>query len=1198
MIRMGKIAAILVHTLLVTMFLSVGSPSRAQQEALPPPQNVPKGLTVSLSGTFTVAQIFDSLHRQTNVYVNRNHEIIDFDRKLTVHFRNTPIREVMEKVLGDLPIDWMITGLDIVLFPSSTPVRLKEETITVTGLVMDKDGVVLPGVTIMVKGEPKGGVTNGEGRFRIEKVLPKSTLVINSIGFLSRQYRLDGERKVTFILEPAVSQIEPVEITANTGYQVLKKKETPGAVVVIDSGFINRSTGMNILDRLEGGASGILMFRTAAISQFVPKLPSGADMGMYLRGFSTINPNRVNPNPLIVLDNFPYEGNIKNINANDITNVTILKDATAAGVWGARSGNGVIVLTTKKGQYKEKMKVDFATSLTFTKKPDWRYDRSNLNSSDFIEVEKFLYQQGYFASDFADRTNFYPISPAVEIFDRRAKGELTETEEQQLLNRLRKNDLHADVARYSYRNALSQQYSIGVRGGTKEFAYYVSLGHDRNQTNMVGNRNERTTIVSSNQFRPIKNLEVTALLNYSQQKIEMGNEVTAKNIQMQGGKYRFIFPYASFYNENGIAESYAKDFRQGFTDSVQGLGFLDWNYKPADEINNVRNNFSLQNLLLRASVKYSFLKYFNIDLSYQNERQMIFSQKYWDGNSYYARNLVNTFSIYNANTRTITKGLPEGGIMAIGDYDWQANSLRGSAGFQRQLNSHIINVVVGGEIRELSASGFDRVSVGYESFKGIPVTNLNPNVSLPLTPTGNATINDKLTLNGENEGILNRYLSYYGIINYNLLRKYDLTVIGRKDGTNLFGARTNERIQPFWSLGGGWHIDKEAFFRSKLINQLRLRASVGENGNIYNGSAYLTATRGIDLLTGLPNSLIANPANEDLSWEKVKMLNLGLDFSILKNSISGSIDAYSKRTSDLVQQVSLAPQTGYTNALINSAATKAKGLEVTLNGNWKIRRVQWFTKLNATYMKDELVKYDQVPNRQTMFLNDPYFEMILVKEHSLKGMFSYKWAGLDPKTGDPQGYLNGQVSKDYAKILNNINPDSLNYHGSALPQWFGIWRNDFKYRNFIFSFTLNYKFKYFFRRPSTEINYIDILSKNTNEDYSKRWQVPGDEVLTNVPSIIYPSNDLRSQFYHRSAVLVERGDHIRFQDIRVSYLSPIKDQGFIKSFEVFTYLNNLGILWQANKYGLDPDVAHLSGFMNFNHLPTPLSVTVGLIMKL
>lgn len=1200
-IRMGNIAAILVYGFFTfTLLFSVAGTARAQEAATPPQQTLPKEKTFTLSGTYSIEEIFDLMDKETGIYVNRSSKVIDFSQQRTVHFRNTPVAEVMDKVLGNQLVDWTYRGSNIILFRSQHPVRLKSEEllITVSGMVMDNDGVALPGVTIMVKGEQKGGVTNGNGFYKIERVHPQSTLIINSIGFLSRQYRLDGERTKNFILEPSVAQIDAVEVTANTGYQVLKKRETPGAVSVIDSGFINRSTSFNILDRLEGGASGMLSFRTPDMTQYVPKMPEGADMGIYLRGFSTITPNKVNPNPLIVLDNFPYEGDIKNLNANDIESVTILKDATASGIWGARSGNGVIVLTSKKGQYRERMKVDFATSLTFVKRPDLTYDRNYLNASDYMEIERYLYHQGYFNQDLINRAFFPPISPAVEIFNKTEKGELTQSEGDQLLGQLKNNDIRSDISKHSFRNALNQQYSVGVRGGTKDFAYYVSLGHDRNQSSMVRNRNERTTIISSNQFKPIKNLEVSALLNFSQQKINAGNEMLPKSMQMLGGIYKFIYPYASFYDETGMPSSIVKDYNHSFTDSLSKLGFLDWNYKPAEEIYNIQNKLSLQNLLLRASVQYSFIKFFRLELNYQNERQMIFSQKYWDEKSYYVRNLVNSFSVYNSSNRTITRNFPEGGIMSIGDYDWRANSFRISLNFQRQLNSHIIKAVIGGEIRELSASGFERESIGYDNIKGIPITNLNTNDLYPLTPMGNATLSNKINFGGANDGILNRYLSSYAIIDYNLLRKYDLTIVGRKDGTNLFGARTNERIQPFWSVGGGWHIDKEGFFTSELINRMRLRASIGENGNIYNGSAYLTATRGVDQLTGLSNSLIANPANDDLSWEKIRMLNLGLDFSILKNRIFGAVDFFSKKSRDLVQQVSLAPQTGFTSALLNSAETKAHGLEISLNSLWKIGRIQWHSKLIATNLKDELEKYDPVPTRHTIIINDPYSQMLLVKGKSLKGIFSYRWAGLDPKTGDPQGYLNGQMSSDYTRILNNSDPDSLRYHGSALPQWFGMWRNDFRYKNINVSFSLSYKFKYFFRRPSTELNYSDILGKEMHSDYSLRWQEPGDELRTKVPSIIYPSNDLRTQFYQRSEVLVERGDHIRFQDIRISYQSRMKEKGIIKNVEYFTYLTNIAILWRANKLGLDPDVAHLSTIRSLNQIPSPITISVGAILKL
>ncbi|WP_341837935.1 SusC/RagA family TonB-linked outer membrane protein [Chitinophaga pollutisoli] len=1200
-IRMGNIAAILVYGFFTfTLLFRVAGTARAQEAATPPQQTLPQEKTFTLSGTYSIEEIFDLMDKETGIYVNRSSKVIDFSQQLTVHFRNTPVAEVMDKVLGNQLVDWTYRGGNIILFRSQHPVRLKSEEllITVSGMVMDNDGVALPGVTIMVKGERKGGVTNGNGFYKIERVHPQSTLIINSIGFLSRQYRLDGERTKNFILEPSVAQIEAVEVTANTGYQVLKKRETPGAVSVIDSGFINRSTSFNILDRLDGAASGMLSIRTPEFGQFIPKMPSGADMGVYVRGVSTLSLNRVNPNPLIVLDNFPYEGDIKNLNANDYSDVTILKDATAAGVWGARSGNGVIVLTSKKGQYKERMKVDFATSLTFIKKPNLSYDQNYLNAFDYIEVERFLYDKGYFSADLSDKTFFPIVTPAVEIFDRKNKGEITQAEEDLLLRQLGSNDWRNDISKYAYRNALNQQYSIGVRGGTKDYAYYVSLSHDRNQSSMARNRNDRTTIVSSNQFKPLKNLEVSAMLNFSQQKIDVGNEVLTKSVQMTGGKYKYMYPYASMFDASGQPASIVKDYRASFSDSLSKLGFLDWKYRPIDEIYNLQNTFSLQNLLLRASIKYSFLKYFKVELNYQNERQMIFSQKYWDEQSYFARNLINSFSSYNAASRTVSRALPVGGIMAISDYDWRANSFRSSVSFQRRFKSHIISTIIGGELREVNASGFDRESVGYDNINGIPITNLNTSLSFPLTPIGNATLNDKLNLGGSNDGILNRYLSYYAIIDYNLLRKYDLTIIGRKDGTNLFGARTNERIKPFWSLGGGWHIEKEQFFKLNFVNSLKLRVSIGENGNIYNGSAYLTATRGVDPLTGLPNSLVANPANAELSWEKVRIANLGLDFSMFKNVVFGSIELFRKSNKDLVQQVVLAPQTGFSSAYLNSAATKANGLEVTLNGVFKLGQVRWYSKLTATNLKDELVESTQLPNRSNIFINDPFTQMILVKGKSLKGVFSYKWAGIHPQTGDPQGYLDGQISREYSKILNNFHPDSLVYHGSGFPQWFGNWRNDFSYKNIHLSFTLTYKFKYYFRRPSVELNYVDILRKDAHMDYTKRWTKPGDELFTEVPSVTYPSNDLRSQFYQRSEVLVERGDHIRLQDIRLSYQSKLKQKGVFKSYELFTYCNNIGILWRANRMGLDPDVSHMGNLYLMTRVPNSFSASVGAIMKL
>ncbi|MGE7774138.1 SusC/RagA family TonB-linked outer membrane protein [Chitinophaga sp. NPDC101104] len=1194
---MGKIAAILVHTLFITMFLSVGSPSRAQQVPPPPPQDVPKELTFTLSGTFTVGEIFDQLHRQTNIYVNRNHAIIDFTRKLTVHFRSTSIREVMDKVLGDLPIDWMITGLDIVLFPSANPVRLKEETITVTGLVMDKDGVVLPGVTIMVKGEQKGGVTNGEGRFRIEKVLPKSTLVINSIGFLSRQYRLDGERKVTFILEPAVSQIEPVEITANTGYQVLKKKETPGAVVVIDSALINRPVTPNILDRLEGVTGGLLAFRSQGAIRYISKMPDGVDYGFYIRGFSSVSPNRVNPNPLIVLDNFPYEGDPKNINPNDIETITVLKDAASSSIWGARSGNGVIVMTTKKGRYNEKMRIDVNSSLTVGLKPNLFYDPNFLEASDYIDVERKLFDLGYFENDINDRFSYPPISPVVDLLNKRKKGSISEEYLNEQLKELAQNDVRRDLSKYSYRNSVNQQYAVSIRGGTKDLGYYLSLGHDRNQSETVRNGRTRTTLISSSTFSPLKNMEINGFINYALQNTDEGNEMVFRGIQSRAGKFTDLYPYARFTDNNGNPVPIAKDLSANYTDSLNRLGYLDWKFRPLDEIGSKVNSTSFQNLILRLAIKYKFFKNWTVEVNYQNQRQIIYSKMFWSKDSYYARDLVNTFTTYNPVTGKLTNNLPVGGIMNIGDYDWKANNLRTTVSYERKIKDHSARMLLGGEARDLTADGIEKASVGYENINGVPVTNINPNILYPTIPFGESRLSEKIGLNGAPVGLVNRYISYFSILDYNYMGKYEMSLSARRDGANLFGIATNRTFSPFWSIGAGWSIYKEEFFKVPWVNTLKLRTSLGENGNVYFGSAYLTIFRDIDPLTGLPSNSISNAPNKDLKWERIRMSNVGMDFAILNYRISGTVDYFFKKSLDLVQRTNVAPQTGYLNAMTNSAESQTRGYELTLNSSFKFNKIKWGSRLVLNHLKDRLNKYDPKPSRQTIILTNPYFDQLRVPGYSLKGIFSYKWSGLDPKTGDPQGYLNGAISKDYSAILNTFHPDSLVYHGSAVPTYFGSIRNDLVYKRLTLSATIGFKLGYFFRKNGVSTNYAELLTYRMHKDYNLRWQSPEDELKTSVPSIVYPSNDFRNQFYQKSEIMVLRGDHVRMQDVRVSYalIDKPREKKSVKFCEFYVYMTNLGILWRANREGIDPDVSHAT---IFDAYPIPFSISGGVMLKL
>jgi len=1154
--------------------------------------SVPEERTFTYSGNVSIANIFKAIQKQTGLTVTFENSILNKEAKLRINFKNASIRDVMDKVTEGLNVSWEIAYSQIVLSEKKIPEEVKpKNALSVSGSITDTEGNPLPGATIIVKGTNKGATTGGNGRFTIDNVPKRTWLVISSVGYLSRQFFLENETELSFTLDAGVTQMEGVTIVS-TGYQSLPMERSTGSFVPLDSTLVQRRVGTNILDRLDGVTSGLLNFTTSTPGN-ISKMPSVTSLGLSLRGLSTLSPNQVNVNPLIVLDNFPYEGDVRNINPNDIESITVLKDAASASIWGARSGNGVIVLTTKKGRLNEKMKIDFNTNVTIGSRPDLYYDPNYLNSADYISVERYLFNQGYFNSDIANITGRPPLSPVVEILAKERAQQLTSEEAEAQINQLKGNDVRKDFLKHMYQSSINQQYAINLRGGSKDITYYLSLGHDRNRDNLVRNGMYRTTITSSSMFMPAKNLEVTAFMNYSYSKVMQHNELRYGAVKTGGSTYDVLYPYAKLADESGEALPTMKDYRTNYTDSVSRLGFLDWRYRPLDEIKEGNNYTTIQGIVLRTSVKYKFASFLNAEILYQHEKQLIEARNYRSEETYFTRNLINRFSIYDTATQTLKYNFPRGGILSKGNYDWRIHNLRASLNYNQSFGLHDITSIVGAEIREISATGTERNTVGHFDEFGMPDGNLNLNILYPTNPVGVSTLNTPLLpLNGAVLGTLSRYVSYYANIGYSYNKRYDFTLSGRKDGANLFGVKANEKITPLWSVGAGWEVSREMFYNVTWLPYLKLRASYGFNGNVYNGSAYLTGTNFTNPLTGANSIIALNPANDQLRWEKVKLLNFGVDFSTKGERLSGTVEYYRKNGIDLVERVTLAPQTGFPSVNKNSASTLTKGWDVSITGRILRGRLKWKTTVLFNVLNDKLTAYSFKPNFSTVITKEPG-ALLYVVGRPLRGMLSYRWAGLDSKTGDPQGILNGQISKDYNGIIRGANPDSLVYHGSATPTTFGSFRNDLSYKRFTLSFNIIYKLGYYFRRPSINLNYPGILYSSMNRDFSDRWQEPGDELRTAIPSLTYQVNNQRNDFYQYSEVLVERGDHVRLQDIRIGYIlgeSAFSKISF-KSIQVYSYLSNLGIIWRANKFKIDPDVYHVTPSHN---LPNPFTLSIGI----
>ena len=314
----------------------------------------------------------------------------------------------------------------------------------------------------------------------------------------------------------------------------------------------------------------------------------------------------------------------------------------------------------------------------------------------------------------------------------------------------------------------------------------------------------------------------------------------------------------------------------------------------------------------------------------------------------------------------------------------------------------------------------------------------------------------------------------------------------------------------------------------------------------------------------------------------------------MKEFLTINIDAYQKHGIDLIENIILASSTGFTSFQGNAAGLNTRGMDIVIRSTNIQRTFQWTTGLLFSYVTDKVTAYDaQLPAYQAVDYSQLTGGVLPVVGKPLNGIYAYRFAGLDPANGDPLGYQGKTISKNYNTIITNATVDSLQFIGSSRPRIFGSLINNFSFKGFTLSVNVIYKLDYWFKKQSVNINYQDLLTGGVS-DYSARWQKPGDELITNVPSLAYPdgTNDPvnRNLFYQGSAALVEKGDHIRLQDISISY--NISRQQWEKmpftSIQVYGYLNNLGIIWKANKAGLDPDYATRYA------VPNPKSFSIGI----
>lgn len=1038
-------------------------------------------------------------------------------------------------------------------------VHARQEQTVVSGTVLSQtDQLPLPGVNVILKGSTLGTVSNEEGKFILSLPSGNQTLKFSYIGYSSKELEITVpvSGQLTVFLSEDQVELSQFDIVS-TGFQELSSERTTGSFVRLDTELINRSVSTDITQRLKDVTPGLIVLND--------NLSVGAEEQISIRGTSTILAEN---QPLIVIDNLAYDGPLSNINPNDVESITVLRDAAAASIWGAKAGNGVIVITTKKGKVNEPLRISFNANANWGQQPDPFY-QPRMGISGFVDQEVKLFEKGYYNGQI-NSSQKTRLSPVVETMLQYRNGMISDSELNTALDDFRRRDVRYDLQEYFNRPSLNQQYALGFSGGSQKYSYNFSTGWDDNSTNRVTDNNSRFTF-SSNQNLNLANNRL---------RIGIGSYFTISSAESALPDISNFYPYDRLADDAGNPLPVSKTYSERFKDAARETDLLNWDYYPLNEIGLSPSRSNANDVRLNANLNYDILPGLTASAFYQ----------YWFNSSngshlqpleaYNTRQLINNFTEIDPSG-AITNNVPLGGVLDQDELRSFSHTFRAQLAWEKTfVNDHRINLLGGMEVKDQQGEGSSRRSYGYNDKIGISQP-VNYTDFFRQYSTGFPAF---IPFQEGFTGTVNRYLSGFMNMGYTFKDRYLVNGSARVDKSNLFGVKTNQKTIPLWSAGLGWIATEEQFWGADWVSYLKVRASYGYNGNTNTrASAFTTATyfgAGSNSLVGHPFLGVLTPPNPELRWERIKIVNLGLDFELLKGNWFGSFEVYQKQGLDLLGPISIYPSSGFSSAVLNYASTSTKGMDLSLNYRNTKGQVKWTSTFFYSMLREKVTDFESSPTSSQILGTQPGAEVPLMGK-PLHHIHSYPWAGLNPDTGAPRGIIDGEPSENYSAIL-QLQENDLIYHGSSRPTGFGAWRNQFDWKGWNLSFNISYRLGYYFRDQS--VNYDEINRGGwSHSDYDLRWQSPGDATV--IPSDPGRIDSPRTMFYARSSALVQRGDHIRFQDVRIAY--TFSDPKF-RNLQLYTYINNLGVIWKASDRVQDPD---------FRTNPALRTVAVGLTMS-
>ncbi|WP_286966115.1 SusC/RagA family TonB-linked outer membrane protein [Flavobacterium sp. UBA4854] len=1089
------------------------------------------------ASNMTVAKVIERLEYTTDYRFVYNVRSVDLNRVIDVNAYEASIEVILNKIFNNTSTDFKVSGNHIVLTPRKIAPEKTEEKKSVAdfivkGRVTDAKGMPLVGAAVADNGSGRGVNTDFNGEYQIIAVSSETTLAYSYLGYVRQEIKVEGRSVINVVLKEDVQELEGLVLT--TGYQNISAEKITGS-------FSNLKAKEFQEQRLSS----------------MDKILEGRIVGYQdgkIRGTTTM---RGVVYPLYVIDGFPVEStkltpyatieeNVPNLNLEDIETITVLKDAAAASIYGSRAANGVVVITTKKAKA-GKTNISFSSNLTVT--PYRNYTGNLTDSADIIGLEKGWAagnpnlqsaNAGTYAQSLLNNAAF--TSLGMNTLLNGYAGKISMTEMNNRLNTLGAQGYkyYDDIAKYAKRDQYFMQHNLSLGKATENNTFNASITYKDNQLEDRYSENQSVGInlKNSTQINSWLSLDLGTYLNYGT------GDTQSYLASLPGFKFQ---PYNQLVNNDGtnFVSTAASRYNNFTLQSMQNYGLYNMDITPMDEFG--RNLVENKNFLNRTYAKFNvkFSKAFTYNAMFQYEYGSDRAEQLNEKDSYYVRKRVNEL-VTIVNNKAVYN-LPYGDIIKETNQFTNAYNFRQQLNFNQTFNEkHDFSAIAGMEIRHTKLEFSNNTRYGYDSQTlGFAPINQADLLKVYGGVFGGYMIQDDFSLEKE---MLNRFVSVYSTGGYTYDGRYTVSGSIRMDRSNLWGTDSKYQNKPTWSAGAGWNIDKESFFKVSWVDALKVRASYGILGNVAKDTApYLTAYYNSNSNVGGTQGTVRSRPNPELSWEKTTTTNIGLDFSLFKSRLNGSLDLYNKKGEDLLASSQGIPTEGwgYSTYTINNGGMTNKGIEVTLRGT--IVKTPSFSWDAAILYANNKNKVDFINVKAPVY----YLQLDQAQAFprvgtSFNSIYGYQWAGLS-STGLPQVYdANGTAVK-----YNPGQVDAIKDFGSTVPIHSGSFHTSANYKNFslsaLFVYELGHKIKNTFL-PMLNNNYNGAMGGYVtditvvNNHIRDRWQQPGDEAFTNVPRVVYeyePDFSSDSQtIYSYADINILDASNIRLSNVSLAYQMP------------------------------------------------------------